>query len=58
MFVPLVPGVPEVGDASSVPNAEMDDVVNAAEAAAPEISTSRRVTRVGVGLLMCASPIE
>jgi len=39
MFVLLVSGVAEVGDASAVPNAEMDVIVNAAEAAAPDIRT-------------------
>jgi hypothetical protein len=58
MFVLPVSGIPEVGDASAVPNAEMDDIVNAAEAAAPEIRTSRRVTGAGVGFLMCASQIK
>jgi len=39
MFILLVSGVAEVGDVSAVPNAEMDVIVNAAEAAAPDIRT-------------------
>jgi hypothetical protein len=58
IFVPLVFGVPGAAEASEVPNAEMEDMVNAAEAAAPDSRTSRRVTNAGVGLLMCASQIK
>jgi len=55
MFALLVSGVREVGDASSAPNAEVDDIDNAAETAAPDIKTSPRVTNADAGLLMCAS---
>jgi hypothetical protein len=55
MFALLVSGVRKVGDASAAPNAEMDDIDNAAETAAPDIKTSRRVTNADAGLLMCAS---
>jgi hypothetical protein len=55
MFALLVSGVREVGDASAAPHAEMDDIDNAAEAAAPDTRTSRRVTSADFGLFMCTS---
>ena len=58
MLVLRVSGLREIGDAPAVPNVEMDETVSAAEAAAPDIRTSRRVTGASVGLLMCASSDE
>jgi hypothetical protein len=58
IFVFLVFEVREVGAASAIPNAEMEVIANAAEAAAPDIKTSRRVTGADVGFLMCASQIS